>query len=499
MRSRLLLVVPLLGLAGLAARPAPAAETASARVVRLIERLGSTAFAEREQAGRELEGIGPAALPELRRAVSGDDPEVRRRAESLVRRLEAQELARKLLTPTHVRLVYKDTPLREALEDLERRTGTQYVLNDPDGRLAERRVSLDTGDTTVWEAVDQFCRRAGLAESAPSAGGGVPMSRRGIPVAPGGMPPVQVQQVQVNGALVTRTFAVHTTPTGPVNLVDGKGQAPPTHYAGAVRVRALPPDSPGAAAVARHAGDLAVALEATPEPHLAWVGAVSVHVERAVDDAGQQLARCWSEGEPTLNQLPVNVRVASRMPARPAMTAETLSLAFKKGDSPSKLLKELSGSIVAQVQTEAEPLITVEKVLQAAGQTFRGSEGGSIKVLQAGNVQNGLTLIHVQVENPPDITVATLPARARLGRGGAAVPTQVAGYNGLHLFDDKDNPIQMFPMRTQAAATPAGIVWDYTFAYQANAGTGEPAKLVFAGSRTVTISIPFTLTDVPLR
>jgi hypothetical protein len=509
MRTRLLLPVLLLGLAGLAPQAAAAAEAVPAQVARLIEQLGSTDFAVRERAGRELEAVGLAALPELRRAANGDDPEVRRRAETLARRLEAREVARKLLTPSHVRLIYKDAPLREALDDLQRKTGAQFLLHDPDNRLAERRVTVDTGDTTVWEAVDQFCHKAGLTDAGTSqqALGSLAVSRRGLLQAPLAGVPVQAAQLQVqvqiiNGALVQRTVGVPTPPAGPVALVDSKGRTAPTHYAGAVRIRAVPADNPAATAVARHADEVAVTLEAAAEPHLAWLGALSVHVDRAADDAGQQLVRCWTPVDTTLTPPAPFVRTMTRTYAQTTVGPQSLGLLFKKGDRPSKVLKELSGSILAQVQTEPEPIITVDKVLQAAGRTVRGSEGGSIKVLQAGKVENGLMLLRVQVENPPDVSAAALPVQARNvaggGRAQARLTALAGGCNGLQLLDDKGNPVQMFPMRTQVQSTPAGILWDYTFGYQTGAGSGEPATLVFAGCRTVTISIPFALTDVPL-
>jgi hypothetical protein len=253
--------------------------------------------------------------------------------------------------------------------------------------------------------------------------------------------------------------------------------------------------------VSRHADELAVTLEAAPEPHLSWLGALSVHIDRAVDDAGQQLERAWTpvDTSPAIQNAAILMR--NRYPAATTATPQSLGVLFKKGEKPSRLLKELSGSVLAQVQTEAEPIITVDKVLQAAGQTFRGGEGGSIKVIEAGKMTNGLAMLRVQLEVPPEMTVAAMPARPRVlpagARGAAGLPLQ-GGINGLHLFDDKGNAVQMFQMRAQAMATPGGLLWDYTLAYQPAAGVGEPAKLVLAGCRTVTINIPFRLTDVPL-
>jgi WD40 repeat protein len=66
-------------------------------VVRLVEKLGSTVFQEREEATKRLDALGESALPLLRRAVASEDLEVRLRARNLLgdiqRRLYGQRLA----------------------------------------------------------------------------------------------------------------------------------------------------------------------------------------------------------------------------------------------------------------------------------------------------------------------------------------------------------------------------------------------------------------------
>ena len=58
------------------------------RLRRLVVQLGDERFAAREQASRELASKGPAALPLLRPALSGPDPEVARRARDCVAAIE---------------------------------------------------------------------------------------------------------------------------------------------------------------------------------------------------------------------------------------------------------------------------------------------------------------------------------------------------------------------------------------------------------------------------
>jgi HEAT repeat protein len=54
------------------------------KIDRLIKQLGSAKFSEREAASQQLEEIGAAALPALRKALTSRDAETRRRATNLI-------------------------------------------------------------------------------------------------------------------------------------------------------------------------------------------------------------------------------------------------------------------------------------------------------------------------------------------------------------------------------------------------------------------------------
>jgi RNA polymerase sigma factor (sigma-70 family) len=208
--------------------PAPAEAD---RIDELVRRLGGPAFADRERAAKELEAIGTPTLPALRGAAGGDDPERKKQSEELVKRIEARAAAAKVLAAKRVRLNYRDTPLAEAVADFKAKSGYDIVLTDP-AALKDRRVTLNTGDVTFWQAVSRFCEAAGLTE-APSAGpgpaagagggfggGGAGGGRGGL----GGGPVVGASP-----------FAV----PGRVALVEGKRSVLPTDDGTAVRVRAL--------------------------------------------------------------------------------------------------------------------------------------------------------------------------------------------------------------------------------------------------------------------
>src|SRR5262249_25014974 len=155
--------------------------------------LGSASFNEREEATAALNAAGEPALPGLRLAAESEDAEVRRRAGDLERRIELRVETEHLLVPSKVKLSFKDAPLRDAINDLCKQSKCLIVLSDPKGKLKDRKVTVETGETGFWEALDQLCKAAHLIEEGQQP----PMEdiligRAGPAAGPGVMPPIVV-------------------------------------------------------------------------------------------------------------------------------------------------------------------------------------------------------------------------------------------------------------------------------------------------------------------
>ncbi len=476
MRSRHLLAALLVGLGVALPAAAPAADPPdAARIQKLVEQLGSAEFQDREKAAQELEAVGEPALPALRKAAAGDDAEVKARAAKLVTQIERRAESARELAATRVRLVYKDTPLAEAVADLRKKTGYAIQLYDPEGKLKGRKVTLDTGETTFWHAFDQFCQKAGVVEAtaqdlrkltpappgpalpgaAPAVPGPPPLPRRPPKDAPdraaarfravGALaaaepqapPPPPPGKPAPRPAAATPLPAFPGGPAGPpvgtlplprdpgpvtqIALIDGKPQALPTDDSTAVRVRASG-DSRTLTPAA--GGEILVALEATPEPKLQWLITEGVKVEKAVDDQGQQLtqvpeARPAGPGAPPPALPPVPMFLPGGVWA-PA-PAPVIPVRLKKGEKPAKTIKELKGVLTAQVLTADRPYITVEDVAKANGKTVKGG-GGSIKVLNVRKGDNDQVTVRFDFDAPPGVQ-PTMNAAA----GWGAVPMGPGG------------------------------------------------------------------------
>jgi hypothetical protein len=101
-------------------RPAPAPDEAA--VTRLLADLGGDRFEKRSRASRELEAVGEAAAPLLRRALQGDAPlETRRRIEQILERWHDGTPAQRTAVRATAVLEQVGTPeARRLLQELAR-------------------------------------------------------------------------------------------------------------------------------------------------------------------------------------------------------------------------------------------------------------------------------------------------------------------------------------------------------------------------------------------
>src|SRR5438445_4015145 len=159
--ANLAVFLALLGFLTSESRPESIGKPAAGRIAQLINQLGSKKFQERELAARELDAAGAVALESLKTAGRHPDPEISRRAECLAQRIEKRIETAQIVEAKCVHLSFRDTPLDEAVAEFARKTGFTIDLQS---RPRDQRITLDTGETTFWQALDQFCKKAGLVE-----------------------------------------------------------------------------------------------------------------------------------------------------------------------------------------------------------------------------------------------------------------------------------------------------------------------------------------------
>ena len=472
------------------------------KIDKLIKQMGSGTFSEREKAAQELAAIGIPALAALRKAARSDDAEVRKRTGELLLKIERRAESNRVLACKRVHLVYKDTPLHKAVADFQEKSGYIIHLHDPDGKLKDRKITLDTGETSFWHAVALFCDKAELSEASPE-------DLRPARKQPGGAPSAVPWRPRTGQELI---------------LKDGKAKHVPTDDLCAIRIQALAKaDLPGN----YYEGEITLPLELSLEPKLKWNTFQSwktfqaIHVDRAVDNQGQKLTKVIPKIEGAtsvdVSSNPPRVRkmdpqVQQRMsrkpfPARSKMGGFGLTqgviLELRKGAKEAKSLKELKGVLTMQLRSEVRPVIVADKLNRAAGKTFKGDGGSSIKILNVVSEEKQTT-IKLEFEQGD---IMPLLRDLTPGEGIALRGSGQFMYRryGFYIQDDKGKSLPIDGSRSQGITSMAkrgndGLkkISTYTLVCPHDRDQGRPAKVIYLGRNLVTVKVPFALKDVPL-
>src|SRR5262249_40976739 len=248
---------------------------------------------------------------------------------------------------------------------------------------------------------------------------------------------------------------------GQIYLKEGKPEKAPTDYTGAVRVRAM---TDGKMFGPANNGEHLLGLQISPEPKIQWQQLVAINATKVVDDQDQKLAQAMNNAAAPVG--PGGVVIALPI-ARPVGWVGGFGGGFgnvhqygvvriKKGEKAAKSLKEVQGTITAQVLTPPQAYITADEILKAEGKTFKGSEGGSIKIVEVKKEENGTIKVRFEMEQPanivpgnnagiglPGVQIQNAPAPpGGPGAGpGFALPFMPNNTQGFQLVDDKGNAI----------------------------------------------------------
>jgi len=322
---------------------------------------------------------------------------------------------------------------------------------------------------------------------------------------------VQVQQIQVQAQAIQVQFdsvgSTGSPATTSITLIDAKGKPKhlPTHFEGAIRVRALPMER--AKMFAREPAHIVLPIQATPEPKIQWQNLVGVKIDKALDDQGQDLTAVMGslvDNQPNgqhEEQIIVNNGQVIRMMRInrggyvgnvPVVGNQPFPIRLKKADKESTVLRELSGSMTIQIRTPAEELVSVPDVLKAKAVAITGRDA-SIKVIKAEKKENGEIEIDLEIQYSTEIVP------------GEPIPTngrRVLTHNfmGMSLHDAKGEPFQLTRMLPrQQHYGPKSVTVTGTVAFRPLKDGQEPMKLAFNGTSLSTVDVPFTLRDVPVK
>jgi hypothetical protein len=372
-----------------------------------VRQLGSERFAERVEAVRALEAMGPDALPALRAAKDALDPRIRSRVGELLAAIETTVAGEPFARGVLVRLDFRDRPLGEIIDTLnardrlglalevDPRPGDQAIVAIPSGagRKAEvraRPLTLEApAPVPFWEAIDRLCRAGNLQHDLSPDSRFGPLTgmfrlfpdRSGTAIVSDDGP----IRVKVTGLHASRERAFIAEPSAP---------EPP--------VSRPQPETGGTA--------LNVRLAVIPGPGLVVRPLAQARIAEATDDCGNSLRFEHSPGEPT-------PRLSG--PGGPPESVAgppgfNLRLDFPLTNPRSRMIRRLRGSVpVVLVAHRPNPLVLPLK--DARGKPYRNA-GVTVliheTVLPAG--QDAVIEVSVRSNSPgpPDFPAPGNPRRA---------------------------------------------------------------------------------------
>jgi hypothetical protein len=464
----------------------PAAEESSTKeqIARWIARLGSRKYVERRAAARALDQLGPRSFEGLDTAAKSTDAEVRRRARVVAQAIRKRIETDRLLAATRVRLSYRDTPLREAVADLAKKTGYGIQLGGDPVRWHGRKVTLDTGPTTFWRALDQFCAKAGLAEES------LTLATR---------PPPAFSHIRFG----LQPAAAKAKPR--LVLVPYPNRPPAAAYWQGLRVRALPP-SLQPTGVPKAAGDRILILEAAVEFRTPLSDLVGVRGLRVTDAQGKNV--------PALTHRLREHAEANSFLGRNGQPIPGYVRQLENGMQPGnfrralvyvtagKKLGTVSGTLLLEVEKPAGPVVTVKDIFRATGKTFDLPQGGSLTLGSVDRHKGGSITLHIETQFPLGGFIGGI----RVMNGVVMVRRNMADTwdtiglrtEQLKLLDAAGRPWRSAGAANTGVNFGPGI--NQTFAVTFAPAKGQTAAtLVYYGVSTTVVEAPFILKDVPLE
>jgi len=421
-------------------QPAPSVE-------QLIEQLGDRDFRKRDTAVKQLEALGPAALPALYKVQKHDDPEVRRRVSDLIPTLEVAAL----LAPKRITLNVKKKPIRQVFDEITKQTGykIEFGVNNE-----QQLYDFEINDQPFWPAIDLLCHSTGL-------------------VLQQGYGDDRIRMNQQDG------YVPYICYDGPIRIVANSFN----HYRN-VDFSFLPRTPQGS----RRSDTLSFTFSIFVEPRMPLLGIGEVKLLAADDDQKQSMVPPSQHG-PGIDPLnPGPRRWVSRYGNGYRSYSQQAQVPLRKPSEKAESVKLIQGTVPILLLAQQKPELVTDKVLASKGKQVKvGTTTFAIEdVTETPNKQYQLkmTILGENKDNPNDYTwINSL-------------------YQRIELQDENGNKYQMSG-NSWGGKGPNQANVTFTYANPNNGGVanpkvGPPSKLVYYTWSTIQHQVKFEFRDLPL-
>ena len=453
----------------------------------MIKSLGDSSFEVREKAEKDLGLAGEPALEQLRKARKSEDPEIRRRAESLIKKIETESDNKKLIDPKKITMKHVDAPVTEVIADLVKQSGYRIVLEDKSRALESKKISVEMKDASFWEALQTISVKANLVEVAGLQGvAGNPIRvefpkpnvfPRAVPkLVPPPVPPKEEEEPKKGvkndgGPQAIRVLFVPQEKAQPVappavlpqpllppgiglgqvfgQIAIGMDQAPaargkenviilkegkfdllPTDNRSAYRIRLLKnPETVFGKPDDKH---ILIGLEVTPEPRFKLQEITGVKITKAVDESGQILEQDTNISRNDILAPPMPGRIIARpiqalgQEGKAGAVDSKVPIHFLKAQKDSKSIQMLEGKLILQVLDDSKPILEITNIEKEVGKKIEGKSGAWLKINECGKDAKGSHSLRIEYDIPAD----AVAANNRIQLGNIRVQNNIVIQNG---------------------------------------------------------------------
>lgn len=448
----LLLAIPLA-----AQEPAPAD---------LIRQLGSSQFQERENASRALDRLGEKALKELAKAARDPDIETRRRALQLYKKIQERLLAERILKPRQIRLQFKNTALSKAFDQVKFQIG---IIHGVEHSKPDTLLNLDTGMVSVWDALQQFWRASGysLLDTPP----------RRLPW----------------GESVLRDLEEPYLAEGVYGLSFRKIPAVPQDSRGPFLFRALP-------GPVKKDPSYAFFLEVRPDPQTGVQAIEALRFTKILNSQGDPNLLLWSKMPSDGSELDVSKYPWPKEARNYEKTPAFLIPVLKNPENTTTRYKEIQGSLTARFMVP-HPAFVIKDLAKAQGKRLVEPGGASLTLLEMETLDEGDIYLRLQLNHfEPLVHNAPGPRVVRPRPGFVAFlgPADLAAQS-LEVRDGQGRLLPRLKMTSIPLPNKEATGVELHLTFQGPVNAREPLRLVLHTYYPLSVDVPFTLRDVPLR
>lgn len=457
----------------------------------MIQSLGNASFELREKAEKDLGLAGEPALEQLRKARKSEDPEIRRRVESLIKKIEMESENKKLIDPKKITMKHSDSPVTEVIADLVKQSGYRIVLEDKSRALETKKITLEMKDAPFWEALQMITTKASLVEVAGVQGArGNPIKvefpkgnifPRAVPKLVPAVPEKEVEEPKIQpkkgvkndvgarpvqilflpqekakpvappivlpqpllppgiGQIVGQmAIEIDQAPIARVKenviiLKEGNIESLPTDNKSAFRVRLLKnPESVFGKPDDKH---ILIGLDVTPEPRLKLHEITAVKITKAVDESGQILDQDTNVVRNDMAAPPMPGRIIARpvqglgQDGKAGAVDSKVPVHFLKGKKESMSIQMLEGTLVLQVLDHSKPTLEIINIDKEVGKKIEGKSGAWLKINECAKDAKGLHSLRFEYDIPADAVAANVQNN-RIQLGNIGIQNNIIIQNG---------------------------------------------------------------------